>query len=569
MKSILKLIFIGFVLLPVLLSGQNSEYDNVNRTLENRGEAVVEVFGTEAQLSEVARYLSFDKKNNPGSAIFYINTAGFLRLQESGLEYVLLPSPADLAHLSTTDVKSPEDIENWDFYPDYDSYIEIVNGFADTYPGLCTVYSIGKTVEGRDLMMIRISDNAGRDPGEPSMLFTSSIHGDELAGYVLMLHLADYLLENYTILPQVTRLVDSLDIWINPLANPDGAYFAGNNSVSGAKRFNANNVDINRNFPDPEDGPHPDGNAWQPETEAFMALAGQQNFTMAVNFHGGAEVFNYPWDTWSKLHADDAWWYETGRRWADTVHQYGPPGYFTFLDNGVTNGYQWYSISGGRQDYMNYFHHCREVTLEISNIKLLPENQLEVFWEYNYRSFLNYMNQSLTGLKGMITDSVTGQPLAASIEFAGHDIDNSWVVSSNEDGWYFRPAMDGTYTVLVYADGYAPKTIEAVQLSMDSSKRIDFALSPSASGIDLPENSGITGWFDPAAGEYVFQSESGFSANCSVILSDVSGKVWEPQLFFSADNCVVRFALPGDVGRMVIIRLRDDNYLIIQKLIRG
>ena len=84
--------------------------------------------------------------------------------------------------------------------------------------------------------------------------------------------------------------MNGLDIWINPLANPDGCYHGGNSSVSGATRYNANSVDLNRNFADPDDGPHPDGNSYQPETNIFMAFADTMHFTMSANFHGGAEL---------------------------------------------------------------------------------------------------------------------------------------------------------------------------------------------------------------------------------------------------------------------------------------
>ena len=89
-----------------------------------------------------------------------------------------------------------------------------------------------------------------------------------LLAFVLSLRLIDYLLNNYSVNDRVTEIVNNVEIWINPLANPDGAY-TNNNSVYGAIRYNANWVDLNRNYPDPEDGPHPDGNPYQIETEAF------------------------------------------------------------------------------------------------------------------------------------------------------------------------------------------------------------------------------------------------------------------------------------------------------------
>ncbi len=99
----------------------------------------------------------------------------------------------------------------------------------------------------------------------------------------IALRLIDYLLNNYTSDAQVTEMVNNLDIYINPNANPDGTYAGGNGSVGGATRYNANGIDLNRNYPDPEDGDHPDGNAWQIETIHFMQFAEDYNFVLSSN----------------------------------------------------------------------------------------------------------------------------------------------------------------------------------------------------------------------------------------------------------------------------------------------
>jgi len=74
---------------------------------------------------------------------------------------------------------------------------------------------------------------------------------------------------------------------------------------------------------------------------------------------------NYPWDRWSTQHADYEWFYSISRAWADTVHLYSEPGYMDYLDNGVTQGYDWYPVYGGRQDYVTYT--CRDAKL-LSNL---------------------------------------------------------------------------------------------------------------------------------------------------------------------------------------------------------
>ena len=177
--------------------------------------------------------------------------------------------------------------------------------FADSFPDICKLHNLGTLTSGRKILCVQISSNVGVKSNKPSFLYTSSMHGNELTGYVLMLRLIDDVLSGYNTISEYTQIVNNVDLWINPLANPDGAYASGNQTISGATRNNANGVDLNRNYPDPQNGLNPDGNAWQEETLIFMDLADSIQFDMSCNIHTGAEVFNYPWDTWSRLTADD------------------------------------------------------------------------------------------------------------------------------------------------------------------------------------------------------------------------------------------------------------------------
>ena len=111
--------------------------------------------------------------------------------------------------------------------------------------------------------------------------------------------------------------------------------------------------------------------------------------------HGGVEVCNYPWDTWSTLTADDSWWQYVSQEYADSCQINSGNGYFNYLNDGITNGSDWYEVDGGRQDYMNYFKHCREFTLELSDDKTPDTWDLPTLWDANYPSLLNYMEQSM------------------------------------------------------------------------------------------------------------------------------------------------------------------------------
>lgn len=419
-----------------------------------------------------------------GNTVFaYANKAEFTRFLEFGLDYAILPHPGDFeGDLNMKEKVNLREVTEWDFYPTYEGYIDMMNQFESDYPGLCKVFSIGTSVQGRELLMAKISDNVNLNENEPRFLYTSSIHGDETTAYVLMLRLIDYLLSNYGSNDRITGMVNGIEIWINPLANPDGTYAGGNSTVNGARRYNANWVDLNRNYPDPADGPHPDGNAWQPETLHFMAMAEDHHFVSSANFHGGAEVCNYPWDTWSRLTADDDWWVYVCREYADTAHLYAPSNYLNEFDDGITNGYAWYRITGGRQDYMNYFQQCREFTMEISDTKLLPPTQLPAHWEYNYRSMLNYMEQCSFGIRGTVKDSITNWPIVAEVRLFGHEADSSWVYSTLPSGNYHRLADEGTYTVSYTAGGYSTKVFGNVQVSHKNATVMDVKLLPSGVG---------------------------------------------------------------------------------------
>lgn len=448
MKKILFILLIPFFSLS----------QDLDHFFSERGEIYFSFkYDSKNQLDDISKIISVDHKTNSEIAYAYANKNEFRKFLEKGIKYTLIPKKSN--HY-TNNSKS-----DWDYYPTYNQYIDMMQAFADSFPNICKLHNLGTLNSGRKILIAQISGNVGQKENEPSFLYTSSMHGDELAGYILSLRLIDYILNGYGNSTDITELVNSIDIWINPLANPDGAYAGGNQNVWGATRYNANWIDLNRNYPDPEDGQHPDGNAWQDETRFFMGLSDTINFTISANMHGGAEVVNYPWDTWSTLSADDNWWQYVSHEYADSCQLNSSSGYFNYLNDGITNGNDWYEVDGGRQDYMNYFRNCREFTLELSDNKTPNPNELPDLWEANYRSLLNYMSQALYGVRGIVTDSISGNPLNAKIEIISHDIDSSHVYSNLPIGNYHRYLYQGNYDLTFIKSGYYSKTINATILN--------------------------------------------------------------------------------------------------------
>ena len=438
-----------FLFFPILSFGQN-----IDDLFSEKGEIYFSFkYKNKLQLNMISDIVSIDHKTNTDLAYAYANQKEFSKFLALEIEYKIIISESLKYEQGSK--------SNWDYYPTYEEYVDMMQTFADSFPEICKLHHLGNLSSGREILIVQISNNVGVKENEPSFLYTSSMHGNELAGYILSLRLINHILNGYGNILQLTQLVDNIDIWINPLANPDGAYYGGNQDVWSATRSNANSIDLNRNYPDPQDGPHPDGNTYQNETTIFMGLADTVSFTISANMHGGAEVCNYPWDTWSSLAADDNWWEYVSHEYADSCQANSGNGYFNYLNDGITNGNNWYEVDGGRQDYMNYFKYCREFTLELSNDKTPNPNNLPSLWDANYPSLINYMKQTLFGLRGIVTDSMTGSPLKAKVEILSHDIDNSHVYSTLPIGNYHRHLFQGNYNITFSKNGYYPKTINA------------------------------------------------------------------------------------------------------------
>ena len=436
-----------FFLIPLITLSQDTK-----ELFSQRGEIYFSFeYKNKNQLDNISKVISIDHNTNTELAYAYANKEEYEKFLKFDIQHKIIKyKPKEFINGSKN---------NWDYYPTYEEYVDMMLEFSNLFPEICKTHSLGTLSSGREILIVQISNNVGQEEDEPSFLYTSSMHGNELAGYILSLRLIDYMLNEYGSNQRITTLIDEIDIWINPLANPDGAYAGGNQDVWSATRNNANWVDLNRNYPDPQDGPHPDGNIYQEETNIFLGFADTVDFTISANMHGGVEVCNYPWDTWSNLTADNNWWEYVSHEYADSCQTNGSNGYFNYLNDGITNGHDWYEVDGGRQDYMNYFKNCRELTLELSDDKTPNPNDLPGLWEANYPSLLNYMEQSLFGLRGIVTDSITEEPLDAKIEITNHDVDNSHVYSHLPIGNYHRHLYQGNYDITFTKNGYYPKTI--------------------------------------------------------------------------------------------------------------
>ena len=147
-------------------------------------------------------------------------------------------------------------------YHNYDELTDFLQEINSQYPDITNLLSIGQSVQGRELWVLEVSDNPGLNELEPEFKYVANMHGDETVGRELSLFLIEWLVQEYGNNQRATDLVNNTSIFIMPSMNPDG--------FESGDRYNANGVDLNRDFPDQFDDSNNSINGRQPETRAMM-----------------------------------------------------------------------------------------------------------------------------------------------------------------------------------------------------------------------------------------------------------------------------------------------------------
>lgn len=249
------------------------------------------------------------------------------------------------------------------------------------------------SLEGREILVIKISDNPSLDEDETSIRILANTHGDEKISGEIALKLFEYLVDNYDSSSTVQNIIDNNEIWIIPVVNPDG--------MENDSRYNINGVDLNRNF----------GANWEShrtsgpyafsenETKAIKNLTIREEFSKGLTLHTGPASYglspplvSYPPDSEdynSYTQADT----DTLKKMAEDYKTYNKDSQFL-----VTNGADWYSISGSCSDWSYQAVGMLELTVELTTEKTNDidynnlEDQIEEIWEDNLESILTIFN---------------------------------------------------------------------------------------------------------------------------------------------------------------------------------
>jgi murein tripeptide amidase MpaA len=112
----------------------------------------------------------------------------------------------------------------YDHFYEYEELTAALHAWAAESPSLCSVDSIGKSYEGRDIWLVTVTNKeTGDHLDKPGFLVEANIHSMEWTGCAAALHLVHKLLSEHGSDELVTRALDTRTFYVIPRLNPDGA----------------------------------------------------------------------------------------------------------------------------------------------------------------------------------------------------------------------------------------------------------------------------------------------------------------------------------------------------------
>ncbi|KAI6236268.1 Peptidase-M14 domain-containing protein [Aphelenchoides besseyi] len=431
--------------------------------------------------------------------------------------------------------RSKSNDNEWKHYHDQDQLEHSLIQIAKKCANNTRLYSIGQSVEGRELLVLEFSSTPGvHESGKPEMKYVGNMHGNEAVGRELLVHLASYLCDEYENKnPEIRKLLNLTNIHLMPTMNPDGFELALRTKPLErgwlVGRANAHGKDLNRNFPDLDkifyyldeqklgrfdhllDLFSEESENFEPEVKAVGEWTLSLPFVLSANLHEGDLVANYPFDA-SRLEGmseyskspDDSTFRHLASVYANAHAHMSkndhPPCDGTPSDNfarqgGITNGAKWYSVSGGMQDFNYLATNAFEITLELSCEKFPPADMLPSYWNDNKKALIDFIWQSHLGFKGIIRDAVTGEPVQNAVVWVRNVTANNaenpikHPVTSGKLGDYFRPIIDGSYQIAVEADGYEPamRIVNVTNKAFSEAQEVNFLLRPTQINDESPD----------------------------------------------------------------------------------
>jgi hypothetical protein len=384
-------------------------------------------------------------------------------------------------------------------YHTYDEVAVRLDSIARGYPAIVRLDTLNySTTDSLPIFAVKISDNVGVEEDEPALLYNGLHHSEEILSVEVCMYMIEDLASRYGTDSTVTRWVDSLEIWIVPVINPDGHNVVmscidtiwrkntRDNNGNGFFDTDSDGVDLNRNYDflwaAGGSGDHTSeyyrGTAPFSErgTQAIRDLALAQNFVFDICYHsartGAAEVIYYPWRWHGQYSADHPAMKQVVDTLADRiVNDAGGDGRYIPIWGTAEQG------GSGR----NWFYGDRgtfSFTIEISTGCILPGELVDDIVLRNSVGAYFLLDRTLgTSLTGCITDSVSGDPIVAEVRILeAHSDSVTPRLSDTGFGRYRRILTAGEYTLQVLKDGYYTVTVPSITVDTGEVKTVNVKL---------------------------------------------------------------------------------------------
>jgi len=364
------------------------------------------------------------------------------------------------------------------------------------YPDLLHVEKIGLTTGmGQPIWAMKVSDNARQREDEPRILFAGVHHAREPIGANICMELAKTLCEKYKTDPQIKKWVNSIEIWLVPVVNPDGYKYIFENDLrfpwwrknlkdnDGDGVFNPlyDVVDLNRNYAyNWEEGGDGKPGSWfyrgqkpfsENETQSIMNLARRENFAIGISYHSYGESILFPWGNF-KRPPDLELIVEIAGEMASKIKREFGRGHYSILPlNGRV---------GQSSIWMYAEQHVIDYIIEVGTQYFPAEESVPFIIKENIKGAFYLFDRVLeTGIKGHVFDYYTKKPLLAEIKVK--ELSANYVKPRRTDkefGGFYRLLTPGKFTLEIRSRGYFPKIIKNVRVKRGKCTDFEIGLIP-------------------------------------------------------------------------------------------
>ena len=260
-------------------------------------------------------------------------------------------------------------------FTSYQEMLDDLDKMRLLYPDLISVRTPAsttiKTLEGREVYYVKVSDNPDVNEPEAEVLYTGVHHAREPLSMMNQLYFMWYLLENYATDPKVKKLVDNTELYFIPVVNPDGYIYNETTNPEGGglwrknRRMNEDGtygVDPNRNY----------GFNWglnntgsspitssaiyrgiapfsEAETQIVRDFTLQHDFINAFHNHSYSNLLLRPWGYTQNVNPDEELFDEISEQmcWHNR-YEYGNSNDVIYATNGDANDWNYENLSKRR-----------------------------------------------------------------------------------------------------------------------------------------------------------------------------------------------------------------------------